>query len=123
MSEAQALKLTELDTTCAVAILAGFYSDALGQSHHYTAKLTDQSNLQAAVLASLQPDLPTGWTTPVWCQDTAGAWAYRYHTAAQIQKVGIAGKDAINACIARKIERGQEVAKAMTLDEVNAILL
>ncbi|MDR6233545.1 hypothetical protein QE440_001286 [Pseudomonas psychrotolerans] len=122
LSEAQALKLIELDTACAAAIRAGFDSDALGQPHHYPAKLTDQSNLQAAVLASLQPDLPMGWTTPVWCQYAAGAWAYRYHTAAQIQKVGIASKDAINACIARKIEREHQVAKATTLDEVKAIL-
>ncbi|KTT36307.1 hypothetical protein RSA46_16915 [Pseudomonas oryzihabitans] len=122
LSEAQALKLSELDAACAAAILAGFDSDALGQSHHYPAKLTDQSNLQASVLASLQPDLPKGWTTPVWCQDAAGTWAYRDHTVAQIQQVGTAGKNAINACIARKIEREQQVAKATTVDEVNAIL-
>lgn len=122
LSEAQALKLAELDTACAAAILAGFDSDALGQSHYYPAKLTDQSNLQAAVLASLQPGLTADWTTPVWCQDVTDLWVYRDHTAAQIQQVGAAGKNAINARIARKIEREQEVAKATTLDEVNAIL-
>lgn len=121
LGDAQALKLAELDAACAAAILAGFDSDALGQHHHYPAKLTDQSNLQASVLASLQSDLPADWTTPVWCQDATGLWAYRDHTAAQIQQVGTAGKDAINACIARKIGLEQEVAKATTLDEVNAI--
>lgn len=122
LSDAQALKLAELDAACAAAILAGFAADALGQPHHYPAKLTDQSNLQASVLASLQPDLTADWTTPVWCQDASDIWAYRDHTAAQIQQVGIAGKNAINACIARKIEREQQIAKATTLDEVKAIL-
>ncbi|KTS77934.1 hypothetical protein NS274_09770 [Pseudomonas oryzihabitans] len=115
-------KQSELENACAAAILAGFDSDALGQSHHYPAKLTDQSNLQASVLSSLQPGLKADWTTPVWCQDATDLWAYRDHTAAQIQQVGAAGKNAINACIARKIEREQQVAKATTVDEVNAIL-
>jgi len=121
VSDAQTLKLAELDTACAAAILAGFDSNALGQPYHYPAKLTDQSNLQASVLASLQPGLTADWVTPVWCQDATGTWAYCDHTAAQIQQVGTAGKDAINACIARKIEREQEVAEATTLDAVNAV--
>lgn len=121
LSDTQALKLAELDSACAAAILAGFDSDALGQPHHYPAKPTDQSNLQASVLASLQPGLTADWTTPAWCQDAAGTWAYRDHTAAQIQQVGTAGKNVINACIARKIEREQQVARATTREEVNAI--
>jgi len=121
LEETRALKLTELDTDCAAAILAGFDSNALGQHHHYPAKLTDQSNLQAAVLVSMQQGLAADWSTPVWCQDTTGTWAYLGHTAAQIQQVGSDGKHAIDTCIARKIELEQRVAKALTQDELSAI--
>jgi len=121
LEEAQALKLTELDAACAAAILAGFNADALGQPHHYPAKLTDQSNLQAALLTSLQPSLAPDWTTPVWCQAARGDWGYHDHTAVQIQQVGKAAKQAVDACISRKIELARQVAQATTLDAVTAI--
>ncbi|QDD91321.1 hypothetical protein CCZ28_20815 [Pseudomonas oryzihabitans] len=106
---------------CDATILEGFVSAALGSEHRYPAKLTDQSNLQASVLASLIPGLAEDWTTPFWCQDATGTWAYRPHTAPQIQQVGTDGKNAINACIARKIALEQQLAKATTLAEIKAI--
>lgn len=121
LEESRALKLTELDAACAAAILAGFDSDALGQPHHYPAKLTDQSNLQAAILASLQPGLPADWTTPAWCQAASGDWAYHDHTAAQIQQVGTAAKQGVDACISRKLELARQLAQATTLEAVAAI--
>lgn len=114
-------KLATLEASCASEIQSGFNSKALGSSHRYPAKTTDQSNLQASILASLLPNLPADWTTPFWCRDPAGTWAYRPHTAAQIQRVGTDGKDAVNACIAQKILLEQQVAKAKTLAEVEAI--
>lgn len=113
--------LAILEAGCAATILEGFTSAALGQPYRYPAKLTDQSNLQASVLASLFPGLAEDWSTPFWCQDAAGTWAYRPHTAAQIQQVGTDGKDAINACIAHKIQLEQQLAKANTLAEAEAI--
>lgn len=121
LADAQALALSELEIGCGNTIAAGFSSAALGKPYRYPAKLTDQSNLQASVLASLFPGLAEDWTTPFWCQDAAGTWAYRPHTAAQIQRVGTDGKDAINACIAQKILLEAQLAKAKTLAEVEAI--
>lgn len=121
LADARALKLSEIETCCGNAIAAGFSSAALGEPYRYPAKLTDQSNLQASVLESLFPGLEADWTTPFWCQDATGAWAYRPHTAAQIQRVGTDGKDAINACIAHKIQLEEQLAKAKTLAEVEAI--
>jgi len=114
-------RIEAIAASCNTAILEGFSSRALGAEHRYPAKLTDQNNLQASVLASLLPNLPADWSTPFWCQDAAGSWAYRPHTAAQIQQVGIDGKNAINACIAQKIALEQQLAKARTLAEVKAI--
>lgn len=121
LDDAKALKLVELDDACASSIIAGFNSDALASSYRYPSKASDQSNLQASVLASLFPGLAEDWATPFWCQDAAGTWAYRPHTAAQIQRVGTDGKDAINACIAQKIQLEEQLAKAKTLAEVVAI--
>lgn len=118
---AVAARLAVIAEACNTTILEGFASKALGAEHRYPAKLTDQSNLQASVLASLFPGLAEDWTTPFWCQDAAGSWAYRPHTAAQIQRVGTDGKDAINACIAQKIQLEEQLAKAKTLAEVEAI--
>ncbi|WP_058773321.1 hypothetical protein [Pseudomonas rhizoryzae] len=106
---------------CNATILEGFISAALGAEHRYPAKLTDQSNLQASVLESLFPGLADDWTTPFWCQDATGTWAYRPHTAAQIQQVGTDGKNAINACIAHKIKLEEQLANAETLAEIEAI--
>lgn len=121
LADAQALALSELEIGCGNAIAAGFSSAALGKPYSYPAKLTDQSNLQASVLESLFPGLDEDWTTPFWCQDEGGTWAYRPHTAVQIQRVGSDGKAAINACIARKIQLEEQLAKAKTIAEVEAI--
>ena len=90
-----------LAAACQAAIYAGFISSALGAAHTYPAKDRDQNNLAASVLASILPGIPAGWTTPLWCVDAAGVWAYVPHTAAQVQQVGIDGKAAIVACLLR----------------------
>jgi len=114
-------RLSRIDAACSSAITDGFTSSALGKACLYPSKPTDQSNLQASVLASLFPGLAEDWTTPFWCQDAAGTWAYRPHTAAQIQRVGTDGKNAINACIAHKIALEEQLAQAKTLAEIEAI--
>jgi len=122
MDEVKAAKLNELETACVTQIAAGFTSSALGETYTYPAKPTDQSNLQASVLASILPGVDGQWTTPFWCADTQGKWAYQAHTAAQIQQVGVDGKNAINAAIAQKIELEQQVEAAKTAAEVAAIV-
>lgn len=102
LGDVVASKLTRLDTDCKATIYAGFSSPALGEKHTYPAKDTDQSNLQASVLASMYPNLPADWTTPFWCADESGAWAMRPHTVVQIQQVGVDGKSAIIGAIQRK---------------------
>ncbi|WP_312272358.1 hypothetical protein [Pseudomonas sp.] len=122
LEQAVAAKLAELETACAAQIAAGFSSDALGETYTYPAKPTDQSNLQASVLASILPGVDASWTTPFWCADVQGKWAYQAHTAAQIQQVGVDGKNAINAAIAQKIVLEQQVEAAKTAAEVAAII-
>lgn len=92
-------KLTSMSQSCAGAILSGFVSSALGAVHTYPAKPNDQLNLIGSVAASFYPNVGADWVTPFWCADAAGAWAFRAHTAAQIQQVGVDGKNAILNCM------------------------
>lgn len=90
-----------LNTSCVSQIVSGFTSVALGATHTYPSKATDQQNLAASVLASVMPAISADWTTPFWCEDAAGVWAFRAHTAAQIQQVGLDGKSAVIAAQAK----------------------
>jgi hypothetical protein len=114
LDELKADKLAELSAACANQIYAGFASSALGTEHIYPALDKDQANLAASVLSSLVPGLPADWTTRFWCKDYAGAWAFRPHTAAQIQRAGLDGKAAIetalqkNATLAAQVQNANE---------------
>lgn len=120
LANAQTDKLSVLSTACAAQIYAGFASSALGAPYTYPAKDKDQSNLIASVTASLVPNLPAGWTTPFWCADGAGVWALRPHTAAQIQKVGLDAKAAIEAAIQKNATLAAQVM-AVKVTDANAI--
>lgn len=93
-------KVAEMSEACAGAILAGFKSSALGSQYEYPAKPTDQTNLAGSIIASLIAG-PGDWGTPFWCADAAGDWAFRMHTATQIQQVGRDGKAAILAAMTK----------------------
>lgn len=107
---------------CQQAIFAGFASDALGSAHTYPAKATDQTNLQASVLASLLPGNATDWTTPFWCADASGTWAYVSHTAAQIQQAGRDGKAAILAALVKCQSLEAAISAATAPAQVQAVL-
>ena len=115
-------KLTELSQACRADILAGFDSDALGTVHHYPASQQDQLNLTASFVASLDPALPVGWTTPFWCKDSTGTWSLVAHTASQIQKAGRDGKAYIAAAITKNATLQDQTKAASTLEEIQAII-
>lgn len=114
-------QLNKISAACAAAIMAGFTSSALGTPHTYPARMTDQQNLTASVLSSIYPGLAADWTTPFWCADSAGAWAYVSHTAAQIQQVGLDAKSAILAALVRKGALESQINAATTVATVEAI--
>lgn len=122
LASAQATQIATLSAACAAAITAGFTSSALGTVHTYPAKQTDQQNLSASVLASLYPGLAAGWTTPFWCADSTGAWAFVNHTAAQIQQAGADGKAAILANMAKNAAFAAQVNAAKTIAAVQAVV-
>lgn len=122
LAQAQADRVSALSSDCAAQIYAGFSSAALGAAYTYPAKDKDQSNLVASVTASLMPNLPAGWTTNFWCADGTGAWAFRPHTAAQIQKVGLDGKTAIETALQKNATLAAQVTAATTVAAVQAVV-
>jgi hypothetical protein len=62
------------------------------------------------------------WTTPFWCEDASGNWAWVNHTSAQIQKVGVDGKAAILANMAKNAGLAAQVAAATTVAAVQEIV-
>jgi len=88
MPAQHAHKAAAILQACADAITAGFPCDALGADYFYPAKPNDQANLTGSVVRSMYPNIGPDWRTPFWCADGAGAWEFRLHTAAQIQRVG-----------------------------------
>ncbi|MEX3764449.1 DUF4376 domain-containing protein [Paraburkholderia phenoliruptrix] len=174
LAQAQAAQLAALSAACAAAIVGGFASLALGATHTYPSKITDQQNLASSVLDSVMakaspgwaastqydagtirvsstgvpykcvsagtsgaaaPAWPTApgtivndgtaqwqlWTTPFWCADAGGNWAWTDHSADQIQTVGRDIKAAILACQAKNAQLAAQVAAATTVAAVQAI--
>lgn len=121
LADAQAGQIAANSMACQNAITAGFQSSALGAWYTYPAKTTDQQNLNASVVASLLPGIPNTWVTPFWCEDANGTWAYVYHTAAQIQKVGADAKGAILQLLSKNAQLQAQVMAATTVAAVQAI--
>lgn len=121
LADAQAAQIAANSAACQSAITAGFQSSALGAWYTYPTKATDQQNLNASVVASLIPGIPNTWVTPFWCEDVNGNWAYVYHTAAQIQKVGQDAKGAILQLLAKNAQLQAQVMAATTIAAVQEI--
>ena len=121
LAQAQQSQAATISSACAAAITGGFQSSALGKPYTYPSTQTDQSNLNANVVSSLLPNLPSNWTTFQLCMDSKGNWAYLPNTAAQIQQVGSDGKATILACLTRNATLQAQVAAATTVAAVQAI--
>lgn len=119
---AQSSQIALLSAACANAIISGFTSSALGSAYNYPSKVTDQQNLASSVLASMMPNITSTWTTPFWCADTKGVWAFRDHTAAQIQQVGQDAKAAILANMTKNQSLAAQVQAATSVAAVEAVV-
>ena len=120
LTNAKIARSTSIDTTCRETIYEGFSSSALGQEYHYSAKTTDQANLNASVTASLYPGLSPNWITPFWCERN-GVWDYKMHTATQIQQVGVDGKTSVLYNLNKNAALQASIEDCTTVDEVQTI--
>lgn len=121
LASVQASQIAALTASCAASILGGYTSSALGAAHTYPSGATNQINMLGSVTASLLPALPSGWTTPFWCSDSAGVWSFAPHTAAQIQQAGDDGKAWVVTCQTKLQALSASVTAAMTVADVQKI--
>lgn len=121
LQAARTAQLALVTDSAAAAMTGGFQSSALGAAYTYPSTLTDQHNLSGSVVTSLLPNLPSGWTTPYWCQDSAGTWAMVQHTAAQIQQVGMDGKAWVVSCQEKLAGLYAQIEAATTVSAVQSI--
>lgn len=121
LAQAQVAQGALINAACAAAITAGFQSAALGAHYTYPSKLTDQTNLNTNVVASLMPNLPADWTTEQICVDENGNWAYLPHTAAQIQHVGNDCKTAILGFLSKNAKLQALIVEANTVEVIQSL--
>ncbi|TBZ17024.1 hypothetical protein [Rhizobium leguminosarum] len=117
----KASRIAVLTAACAEAIVSGYASAALGSEHQYPSKVTDQINMMGSVTDSLLPGQPVEWSTPFWCADESGAWAFRAHTAEQIQTAGADGKLHVLTCQTKLGQLSAQVMAAASAEAVAAI--
>ncbi|RFB91756.1 hypothetical protein B5K08_15770 [Rhizobium leguminosarum bv. trifolii] len=122
LASAKSKAIAILTDACAAAIVSGYTSSALGSEHQYPSKVTDQINMMGSVTDSLLPEQPADWSTPFWCADETGAWAFRLHTATQIQAAGVAGKAHILQCQTILGQLSAQVMAAASAEAVEAIV-
>lgn len=119
--QAKQSKIAALSAACKQAIIDGFDSDALGTTHHYPAKDTDQTNLLGRVIqARINIDTPD-WTAKFWCADSGGVWDMRPHTAAQMIAVGEAGAADVEAKTLRNLALAGQAMAAQDQAALDAI--
>jgi len=112
LAQARENRLAALAQACAVAIVGGFNSTALGEAHGYPSALIDQVNL--GTVASCE----TGGQ--LWCS-YAGAWCFKPHTQAQAQAVVAAFTAWLNKCQEQLAMLSNQVGDAATVPAVDAI--
>ncbi|NTF32293.1 hypothetical protein [Rhizobium skierniewicense] len=122
LDQLKADRVAALTMDCALAIVGGYVSSALGSVHTYPSKQTDQINMMGSVTASLMPGLAADWQTPFWCQDANGIWGYKLHDVSQIQQAGSDGKAHVVTCQTILENLNAKVAAAETEADVDNIV-
>ena len=111
-----------LRAACETAIISGFKSNALGNTHTYPSDIKAQINLMGSVTDSIMPNLPANWTTPFWVCNSMGVWNWEMHDAAQIQQAGRDGKAHVVSCQVLLAELTATVLTTATAEAVASII-
>lgn len=122
LDQVKSNRIASLTAACASAIVGGYTSTALGGNYTYPSGMTDQINMMGSVTASLLPNLPSDWSTPFWCANSTGTWAYVVHNKSQIQQAGSDGKAHVIGCQTTLTTLMAQVASAKNAAAVEAII-
>lgn len=121
LPQAQQAQIASLTLSCSSTITAGYTSSALGSVYTYGNNTIDQLNMASSVIAALINANTANWTTPMWCENSAGVWEYMQHTAAQVNEVGVSGKTFVVANQTKLANLKTQVNAATTIEAVQAI--
>lgn len=113
LENAQTAQIQILSNACAMQILSGFTSSALGSVNNYASAVVDQCNITQSTQSTKGGLLA--------CQNAAGVWNNEPHTQAQSQQVledFIEMRDAVRTNLT---EREVKVRASTTVAEVQAI--
>jgi hypothetical protein len=125
LNQVRAALCAAIDAAAAAEAESGFESAALEgekKPRRYHGGPSDLAVLAANVSASLMPDLPDKWTVMQMCADWKGEWAYRAHTAAQIQQVDADGRADAAAREARRAHMQASLAAAPNIEDAQALV-
>lgn len=129
VNDAKRIKVALINTSCGLEITSGFLSDALEANtfYKYEGEQTDQLNLIGLVTSGNDDLLKSGLPTEV--EDEAEVeneivyiWEFRPHTVAQLKKVFDDGVNYKKGLLFKAMTLKAEIAKATTVDAVNAIV-
>lgn len=114
LDAAKLRRIDALSTQCEAEIVSGFESSALGDPHLYQSDRDDQLNLVGAAA--------TATAMPYKCQDGAGVWGYRLHTATQLAQVLTDGAARKLALLQRYTTLKEQVEAATDTAAVDAVV-
>lgn len=106
-------KTIEVNRACEAAIVEGFCSAALGETHKYSSQMEDQLNLNGAILRGLD--------TLYACRDELGRKDYRPHTFAQVSQVWDDFTEYKLQLLQKALQLKQMLDLALERDDVDAL--
>lgn len=134
LENARKTQIELISNSCQSICYSGFESSALGDIHNYPSSTIDQSNLSSAVLSAMVkkqqvkdllsvilPTMYSKWTTPFWCADGNGDWAYVPHTANEIIQVSKDYQAFILANVDKKHLLEDQIKNSNSIEEIMAI--
>ncbi len=115
LDDFKGIKKEEINSYIEKLIVKGFDSSALGTPYHYDNQITDQVNLADAVTL--------GTSVMFKCTDATGKKALVQHTSSQIQDVRSDSIKFKMQLLQQADTLKQQAANALTIDDVNKIVL
>ena len=115
----KASKIGEINKACAMEILGGFISDALGIKHKYRSDQIDQLNLIGVVAGGTDDYFKCSEDIDKEGEDAA--YQYKMHTALQLLQVLNDGKAYKQTLLQKGATLKSQIAKATTVKKIEAI--
>ena len=115
----RALKIDTINKACAMEIIGGFVSGALGVKHKYKSEQIDQLNLIGMVAGGTDDYFKCSEDIDKAVEDTV--YQYKMHTSEQLLQVLNDGKVYKQTLLQKSATLKSQIAKATTVKKIEAI--